>query len=78
MLVNLSEYRDLPPQMAEERILIGCICVCCNSNTAPFHVYPDDLEAWQNGKLAQDAFPYLTDDQREILISELCPACFPF
>lgn len=35
-----------------------------------------DLLAWQNGKLAQDAFPYLSADEREMLISGICPACW--
>jgi len=33
-----------------------------------------DLEAWQMGELAQNAFPYLNDDQREFLISNTTPA----
>lgn len=32
-----------------------------------------DFDAWQNGKLAQDAFPYLTSEQREFLISNSTP-----
>jgi len=32
-----------------------------------------DLSEWQSGKLAQDAFPYLTADQREFLISNTTP-----
>jgi len=67
----------LPQAVAEERLLIGCKCVICNKTTEPFHVYPDDFEDWQNGKLAQVAFPYLAPNQREILISEICPSCFP-
>ena len=39
-------------------------------------VRPDDYDAWKRGKYAQDAFPYLTDDQRELLISATCGPCF--
>jgi hypothetical protein len=36
----------------------------------------DDYNQWQGGKLVQDAFPYLSADEREILISGTCGPCF--
>lgn len=33
-----------------------------------------DFDDWENGKLAQNAFPYLDSDQREFLISNTTPA----
>ena len=38
-----------------------------------------DLEkfvAWQQGELIQEAFPELDADQRELLISGICPKCW--
>jgi len=35
-----------------------------------------DYLDWQDGKLAQDAFPYLSADEREMLISGICPTCW--
>lgn len=35
-----------------------------------------DLLQWEMGKNAQEAFPYLSADQREFLISGLTPAEF--
>ena len=35
-----------------------------------------DYLDWQDGKLAQDAFPYLSADEREMLISGICPNCW--
>jgi hypothetical protein len=36
-----------------------------------------DYDAWKNGeKLIQQAFPYLTDNEREVLISGICSPCF--
>ena len=35
-----------------------------------------DLILWQAGKNAQDAFPYLSADEREALISCICPKCW--
>jgi len=37
----------------------------------------EDLIAFQNGeKLAQEAFPYMPAQYREMLISGLCPECW--
>ena len=36
----------------------------------------EDFRAWKNGELIQRAMPYLTADQRELLISGVCGKCF--
>ena len=36
----------------------------------------DDLEDYQNEELIQNAFPYLTPDERELIISRICGKCF--
>lgn len=56
-------------------IYVGRNCPFCGE----YHevlVYEDDYAAWQNGELAQNAFPYLTANEREILISGICPSCW--
>ena len=35
-----------------------------------------DVANWENGALIQDALPYLSADDRELLISGTCGACF--
>jgi hypothetical protein len=40
------------------------------------NVYADDYDAFLHGKLAQDAFPYLTPADRELLITNTCGPCF--
>lgn len=35
-----------------------------------------DFWDWQCGVHAQDAFPYLSADEREMLISGICPKCW--
>ena len=35
-----------------------------------------DYLDWIDGELAQNAFPYLTPDERELLISGICPTCW--
>ena len=35
-----------------------------------------DYLDWQDGMLVQDAFPYLSANEREMLVSGICPACW--
>jgi len=39
-------------------------------------VEENDFYDWQNGKCIQDAMPYLTADERELLISHTCGDCW--
>lgn len=34
-----------------------------------------DFNAYNNGELAQRAFPYLSSTEREQIISHICPKC---
>lgn len=58
----------------KELTTITYVCPRCGAIST---VSPNlqDLEDWENGKLAQDAFPYLSAEEREILISGLCFDC---
>lgn len=47
-----------------------------NSGVYSVEVYLTDLIAWTEGKLIQDAMPYLNADQREFLVSGMTPAEF--
>ena len=35
-----------------------------------------DYLDWEDGKLVQNAFPYLSAEERETLISGICPKCW--
>ena len=35
-----------------------------------------DYLDWCDGALAQDVFPYLNAEEREMLISGMCPSCW--
>jgi hypothetical protein len=55
----------------------------CVVTTCPFcgksygiEVNEIDYLDWEDGKMAQDAFPYLSADEREMLISGICPTCW--
>lgn len=50
-------------------------CPFCGK-THYIEVKAKDYLAWQNGELVQDAFPYLSADEREMLISGICPSCW--
>ena len=39
-------------------------------------VNEEDYWAWDDGELAQVAFPYLSANEREALISGICPTCW--
>ena len=47
-------------------------CGCENSIT----VNEADYRSWRDGELAQIAFPYLSANDREMLISGICPTCW--
>ena len=56
------------------RTNVAMTCAFCGK----FHLVEVDLEqleAWQNGELIQNAMPDLTFTEREQLISGLCPKC---
>ena len=55
----------------------------CVFTTCPFCGHENEVEVnhmdyldWQTGELAQDAFPYLSANEREMLISGCCPRCW--
>lgn len=51
------------------------VCPFCHHATY-ITVNLKDWEDWRNGKLIQDAFPYLTADEREMLKTGICPDCW--
>ena len=50
-------------------------CVHCDE-THQINLNYEDVQAWKDGTLIQDALPYLNADQRELLISKTCGSCF--
>jgi hypothetical protein len=48
--------------------------ICGHANFV--EVNEADYWDWQDGTLVQDAFPYLSADEREMLISGICPTCW--
>jgi hypothetical protein len=44
--------------------------------TYEFEISKADYSNWRQGMFVQDAFPYLTADQRELLMTQTCGACW--
>lgn len=47
------------------------ICHCPHSVEVDYR----DFISWQKGTLVQKAFPYLEAEEREQIISNICPEC---
>jgi len=54
---------------------IETICPFCGKRHT-VQVHPADYHAWEDGTLVQEAFPYLSASERELLISGICPTCW--
>ena len=58
-----------------KEVCVFTTCPFCGREHAVEVNHMDYLD-WQNGELAQDAFPYLSANEREMLISGCCPRCW--
>ena len=58
----------------KDMIILTHCPICGKENE--IEVNMEDYFDWQNGKLVQNAFPYLSADEREMLISGICPKCW--
>ena len=79
--VKLPHDKDMkdPDKLAELSSEVKHIhivsCAICDSEHE-LAIRPEDWRAWQDGMLIQNAMPYLTAGQRELLISQTCETCF--
>ena len=55
-------------------VTITGFCPFCNKKW-DIAVSALDFAAWQEGELIQNAFPYLSAGERELLISGICTDC---
>lgn len=56
-------------------INLDIVCPICGRYTSVV-VDENDYLDWKGGKLVQDAFWYLDANERELLISGICPHCW--
>lgn len=60
----------------KKEVTVVTVCPMCG-HANEVAVNEEDYFAWSfDGVLAQDAFPYLSADEREMLISGICPKCW--
>jgi hypothetical protein len=57
------------------KMIIEIVCGMCKRDFK-VHVKRVDYVNWKRGTFAQKAFPYLTADERELLISSTCGDCY--
>lgn len=55
-----------------------CVVTYCPFCGKGHEVEVNDMDYldWKDGTSAQDAFPYLSTSERELLISGICPTCW--
>jgi len=58
-----------------DKICSHITCIHCGSDHEIW-TKPGDLESWSNGELIQEVLHYLSEDDRELLISEICDICY--
>lgn len=56
-------------------IVIRTICPGC-THSKIYELDMIEYQKWSDGKFIQDAFPDLSNDDRERLISGICPSCW--
>ena len=60
--------------MSDELVCVSAVCPFCGT-VSTIIVYSDDLDLYKAGADMRIAFPYLNADEREVLISGICPTC---
>lgn len=61
--------------MSDKKATLHTHCPVCGESYS-LEVYEKDFDRWKSGVHVQDAFPYLDADDRERLISGICPKCW--
>jgi hypothetical protein len=57
-------------------VVTGEVTCCICDRTFTLNIPEKEWLAWQNGELIQRAMPSVSDDDRELLITATCGACF--
>jgi hypothetical protein len=65
---------NIPSSVEHDRKMI-CQCRMCQQCHV-IVVAENDFTAWRDGKFVQDAFPYLSKEDRELLVSQTCNECW--
>jgi hypothetical protein len=69
------EERQMPNTPTKDFSNIHVECRGCNK-VFEIYVADQDIRAWQDGALIQNAMPYLTADERELFMTRMCGSCW--
>lgn len=69
------EHKEVVPTKLIDPLDLELECKYCDYEET-ITIPQADYRAWHNGKYIQDAFPYLTDGQRELMLSNTCDTCW--
>jgi ribosomal protein S27AE len=70
-----NERKKMIALMNKLKTNVRATCLRCGETTV-IRANVSDLVAWQKGKLIQDVLSYLSDNERELLISKTCGKCY--
>ena len=59
-----------------EKVTVLTVCPICGEYNFVDNVPLDGYNDWLNGELIQNAMPDLSPEEREMLISGVCPECW--
>ena len=75
-ILNAEEHGEkVEVRYNRREVCVVTTCPFCGRSNA-VEVNEIDYLDWQDGKMAQDAFPYLSADEREMLISGIDSECW--
>lgn len=57
----------------DTKVIVQCIS-CEHGHTIELNM--EDYRSWKGGERIQDAMPYLSAAERELLMSRICPVCW--
>jgi hypothetical protein len=71
----MSARMFMSTPLSDKCICIGK-CLYCNKSYCTDAIKKEDVTKYKNGAMVQEAFPYLSVDDREFIISGVCSKCF--
>lgn len=71
----MKTYEFAPIDAPQHISIIDNSCMICKEQNQ-IYIFEKDYKAWMDGSYIQDAFPYLSPQQREIIKTGIHPDCW--
>ena len=74
--------KDFCETECPDQVILGTVCPFCGKeqrlilNGDRAIAYKQGKVAYAHGKMMQDAFPSFTPDERELIMTGICPECW--